>query len=193
MFNGQVVFYDTEGLREITRIDCRNRRGKHSKGRKVTGLHFSPSSGHLLVTTNDSRMRLYDTDDFSMKQKYKGLENSQLQIQASFNDDGSAIICGSDDQHAYVWDISTSKSNSDRNDSYEYFKAGSDIVTVALFAPRSTLEISQHCSDIRDEHLTMQEGDINEATCKPIHQIIVTSGYDGEIKLFENRGQRQSC
>ena len=61
--------------------------------------------------------------------------------------------------------------------------AGSDIVTVALFAPRSTIEISQHCSDIRDEHLTMQEGDINEATCKPIHQIIVTSGYDGEIKV----------
>lgn len=38
---------------------CRNRKGKHRRGRKVTGLEFTPMGNHLLVTTNDSRVRLY--------------------------------------------------------------------------------------------------------------------------------------
>ena len=51
----------------------------------------------LLVTTNDSRIRLIKMDDFSMTCKYKGHVNDNMQIEAQFCNDGSHIICGSED------------------------------------------------------------------------------------------------
>ncbi len=92
LFRGQVLFYQTEGMRYFTQIECRNRRGTYRAGRMVTGLEFRlasrppgtvggavvhgvPSPLEVLVTTNDSRLRLYQTDDFSMIAKFKGLVN----------------------------------------------------------------------------------------------------------------------
>lgn len=48
--------------REVSRrADVKNRRGKTSRGRKITGLQFLPNdSGKLLITSNDSRIRLYN-------------------------------------------------------------------------------------------------------------------------------------
>eukprot|EP01083_Nonionella_stella_P071189 191090_1 len=196
LFNGQCIFYQTNGLKYFTQVDCRNRRGKYSKGRKVTGLSFSPNGKYLLVTTNDSRIRLFDMDDFSMVQKFKGLENGQLQIHATFNEDGGSIICGSDDQHVYIWDTSidvitkAGRSPSDRNDSYEFFKVAQEIVTVALFAPKDSISASQRASDVRDAHLNMLSGVIeDESEKQSIRQIIVTADYNGEITILENRGE----
>ena len=47
LFQGQVFFYHTEGLRYHTQIECRNRRGKFKAGRKVTGLQFMPEERDL--------------------------------------------------------------------------------------------------------------------------------------------------
>jgi hypothetical protein len=35
------------------------------RGRKVTGLVFTAGGSHLLVSTNDSRCRLLNLDDYS--------------------------------------------------------------------------------------------------------------------------------
>ncbi len=43
---------------------------------------------HLLVTTNDSRLRLYEMDGFCAIQKYKGVLNTKMQIKASFSESG---------------------------------------------------------------------------------------------------------
>lgn len=51
----------------------------------------------VLVTTNDSRIRLYNTDDFDMDAKYKGFRNERLQISACFSEDGKQVISGSED------------------------------------------------------------------------------------------------
>lgn len=64
-------------------IDCRNRRGRLRKGRKVTGIVFVNNGAEMLVTTNDSRCRLISLDDFSMTFKYGGLRNNNMQIKAS--------------------------------------------------------------------------------------------------------------
>ena len=158
----QVLFYQTEGMRYFTQIECRNRRGTKKRGCKVSGFAFkrtsvgsidaagtdvgadaavaaaggnsrsagsSPAAGRpsepgvspvfggsvgrgaggvggggagshvpeqLLVTTNDSRLRLYNTDDFGMNAKYKGFANDTLQITATFSEDGKQIISGSE-------------------------------------------------------------------------------------------------
>ena len=40
--------YLAQGLKYITQIDCRNRRGKFAAGRKVTGLHFHPTEHQVI-------------------------------------------------------------------------------------------------------------------------------------------------
>lgn len=62
----------------------------------VVGGAGSHVPEQLLVTTNDSRLRLYNTDDFGMNAKYKGFANDTLQITATFSEDGKQIITGSE-------------------------------------------------------------------------------------------------
>ena len=119
LMNGQVYFYNYEGLKYLTQMNCRNRRGKFKKGTKVTGLTFlkidneSANATHsytfntlppLLVTTNDNRLRLFSLSDFSLRMKYKGLKNTHMQIKANFSDDGKHIICGSEIGGIVVWE-----------------------------------------------------------------------------------------
>lgn len=101
--SGQCIFYRSEGLSYVTQIDCRNRHGKFSGGKKVTGLRFLPDSSNLLVTTCDSRIRLYDMDDKSMRTKFKGLKNERLPIRAEFSEDHRYVICGSEEGDVYIW------------------------------------------------------------------------------------------
>jgi len=167
LYDGQVVFFATENLKYQDQCDCRNRHGKHRKGKKVTGVVFSPDGSHLLVTTNDSRVRLIDVKEKTVVSKIKGMHNEGLQIRAFFGEDGNSVISGSEDQHVYVW---TSISNSDktimaRNDCHESFRAGTDTVTCAQFCPRALINHSK----------------------KPRHMII-SSGFNGELKIFQNTG-----
>eukprot|EP00594_Rhizosolenia_setigera_P020007 CAMPEP_0178979084 /NCGR_PEP_ID=MMETSP0789-20121207/25600_1 /TAXON_ID=3005 /ORGANISM="Rhizosolenia setigera, Strain CCMP 1694" /LENGTH=288 /DNA_ID=CAMNT_0020669059 /DNA_START=206 /DNA_END=1072 /DNA_ORIENTATION=- len=120
--NNGIGAHNGNGLRYYTQIACKNRHGNMSSGKKVTGLAFirkpkisrmdainssrSNESGNseqqygfsdfLLVTTNDSRMRLYSMDDFCMRRKYKGLTIDH-------------VICGSESGHVYIWDTNTQK------------------------------------------------------------------------------------
>uniref|UniRef100_A0A182TSB6 WD repeat-containing protein 44 n=1 Tax=Anopheles melas TaxID=34690 RepID=A0A182TSB6_9DIPT len=57
----------------------------------------------ILVTSNDSRIRLYDLRDLNLSCKYKGYLNSSSQIKASFSHDGKYIISGSENQCIYIW------------------------------------------------------------------------------------------
>jgi WD repeat-containing protein 44 len=190
LYQGQCVFYKTErALRYHTQIDCRNAHGSNRKGKKVTGMAFVPGAagaGELLVTTNDSRMRLYQTEDFSQTYKYKGMVNNQMQIRAVFSQDGDKIICGSETGSVYVWDthsqyvptkMGSLMAKKDRNESYEFFQATSarpPIMTAAAFAPASTFVMA------RPELLVAVEA---ETMCQ---RLIVATDYAGAIRVYEN-------
>lgn len=54
--------------------DVKNRRGKQPRSRKITGLRFHPeAAGQLLVSSNDSRVRLYE--GYTLRAKFKGPTN----------------------------------------------------------------------------------------------------------------------
>jgi hypothetical protein len=62
----------------------------------VTGLDtLAQRPEALLVTTRDSRVRLYNGPLLSVK--YKGHRNKQSRIPATLSPDGTFVICGSDD------------------------------------------------------------------------------------------------
>jgi hypothetical protein len=43
-----------------------------------------PGDEKILVSSNDSKVRLYNLKDKSLMFKYKGVENTSLQIKATF-------------------------------------------------------------------------------------------------------------
>ena len=49
----------------LSRADVKNRRGNSARGRKITGMQFLPQDpSQLLITSNDSRVRLYEGKSF---------------------------------------------------------------------------------------------------------------------------------
>lgn len=182
LYDGLVVLYQSDTLKYFTQIDCKNRAGKHKRGKKVTGLQFTDDGKYLLVTTNDSRIRLYDMSDYSMAAKYKGHRNDGLQIQARFSKDCKYVICGSQSENLYVWNTSNDyvpAFNPDllpsrtrvKSNSYEYFSATTSTVTCALFLPQEAIEIAfPHCK-------------------AKIKHCIATTTWEGDLKFFENRGE----
>ena len=59
----------------------------------------------MLVTTNDSRIRLLSMDTFEMIRKYKGHCNREKQLRASMTSDREYLVCGSDDGTVYVFEL----------------------------------------------------------------------------------------
>ncbi|OZJ05297.1 hypothetical protein BZG36_01949 [Bifiguratus adelaidae] len=107
---GTCLFYETEGLRYNTQIALSSpqKHGTQKVNCKITGIEpmpgMPPGKEKLLVTSNDSRIRLINIKDKSIECKYKGLENYNSQIRASFSDNSKHVICASEDRHVYIWD-----------------------------------------------------------------------------------------
>ncbi|KAL7066240.1 hypothetical protein ACR3K2_33220 [Cryptosporidium serpentis] len=122
--NGGVAFYDTRTLKYRCDIDCRNRRGKSSKGRKVSGLCWKKDNKGVLVTTNDSRIRLFNLNDVSTFAKYKGHVNKETLISAEMSTNEDMIVCGSENGYICTWNVfnfsgkDSSWYSLDRNNSY---------------------------------------------------------------------------
>ncbi|RYP68485.1 hypothetical protein DL771_006637 [Monosporascus sp. 5C6A] len=153
-FNGLCMFYETVGLKYQTQIHVRSSRGKNARGSKITGIRtmgFHPEAPDgqvkVLITSNDSRIRIYDLQDKTLQVKIKGHENSCNQIKASFSDDGKYIICGSEDRKAFIWSTAATELDKDDRRPYEYFEAHAHAVTEAVFAPTQTRQLLQASND----------------------------------------------
>jgi WD40 repeat protein len=170
LLNGLCMFYETEGLKLSSQIHVRSSRGKNAKGSKITGIQTmaipppnpidtahlqppgsasasvasadvaSPREVRVLITSNDSRIRIYSLRDKSLDVKLKGHENLCSQIAATFSDDGKHVICGSEDRKTFIWSLTGSDALVQDKDKppCEYFEAHGEIVTTALFAPTKT-------------------------------------------------------
>ena len=228
---GRCRFYGVEknSLEYEAQLDVKNARGQHSRGKKITGLQFltatttsgggkkagsaggltnsSGRPGPLLITSNDSRIRLYE--GYTLKYKYKGHTNRNTQIRASFSPGGEYVMCGSDDGWVYLWNTLGSHIHSVGNSgggiqerekvgAYECFYANGDTVTVAVFAPCAAHRSMD--DDANDEIQPVGQNDAADDEKKQKKrmmksdgggargQVIVTAGYTGELRIYENIG-----
>ncbi|QDZ17522.1 WD40 repeat domain-containing protein [Chloropicon primus] len=224
-YKGKCRFYSVEGnqFEYITQMDVKNTRGKNSRGKKITGLQYMPGVDRfLLVTSNDSRIRMYD--GFTLCCKYKGHRNANSQIASGFSPGGGFVACGSEDGSVCIWStINTfipsvnpfyTGYRSDKNASFESFLASDDIVTSAVFAPHhdnvtisgnlgiapptkaaealvkpslKRLGLGKTKADQERED-AQRAGETAMRAAAAVGQTIVTSGFSGEIRVFENVG-----
>lgn len=149
----------------------------------------------LLITTNDSRLRLVGTSDFCMVRKYKGHLNSSLQIRAKFSESGNFIISGSEAKTCNIWNTATRRNPLnvnvtglnmyDKVKSYEAFEATKcdpPIVTDASFVPacsaKSAIMISGLFPSLKS--LDSVSHDLSSS-------MILTTDYAGTIRVFLQR------
>jgi WD40 repeat protein len=152
---GLCMFFETEGLKYQTQIHVRSTRGQNSKGSKITGIQaFNSSDGDtkVLITSNDSRIRLYNFRDKSLELKFRGNENNCSQIRASLSDDGRYVVCGSEDKKAYIWSLHQGSGERRDKTPVEMFDAHNTVATVVCMAPMKT---RQHLSRSEDPVYTL--------------------------------------
>ncbi|TQV94409.1 hypothetical protein V2A60_002559 [Cordyceps javanica] len=150
LLSGICLFYETEGLKNPWQIHVRSSRGKNAKGSKITGIRtktIATQGSHqaadvkVLISSNDSRVRIYSLKTRMLEAKFKGHENMSSQIHARFSDDGQFVTSGSEDRKAYIWDISHPELEVRDKQPYECFDAHPEVVTVALMAPIATKQL----------------------------------------------------
>ncbi|VDN02928.1 unnamed protein product [Thelazia callipaeda] len=188
--DGRCFFYTTDQLKYHTVIDVRSSRGKNARGHKVTGL--AVHGDKLLVTSNDSRIRMYDLRDMALTCKFKGAQNERSQIRASFSPDGKHIVCGSEDRFIYVWTTADLPSSlavrKDRNDSWQRLRGHSACVTVAIFAPRPQLFLNLLEQRRSGDDKTEQSKSSKNTSDRQIHgDVIISADLSGSIRIFVNR------
>ena len=179
---GNCHYYGTENFKfEYQRqLQVKNARGRKGVGRKITGIEFMPGdSKKLLVTANDSRIRLYD-DRSALSCKYKGHLNQNAQIKATFSPDGEFILSGSEQPDVFLWKTEPKESQScacasgptPKQHSHEKVALKERHVTSAVFAPEK-LRASRAFP-------------LEELNSSSLGLIIVSAGYSGRIEVFEN-------
>ncbi|XP_036126692.1 WD repeat-containing protein 44 [Molossus molossus] len=198
-YDGRCIFYDTEHLKYHTQIHVRSTRGRNKVGRKITGIEPLPGENKILVTSNDSRIRLYDLRDLSLSMKYKGYVNSSSQIKASFSHDFSYLVSGSEDKYVYIWstyhDLSKFTSvRRDRNDFWEGIKAHNAVVTSAIFAPNPSLMLSL---DVQPEKSESEDTEVLDTMPSGIMktdntEVLLSADFTGAIKVFINKRKNVS-
>lgn len=151
---GLCMFYDTEGLKWQAQLHVKSTRGQNAKGSKVTGIqatYWPPGSDSgevkLLVSSNDSRVRIYNLKDKSLELKFRGHENNCSQIRATFADSSGHIICGSEDCKAYIWSTDIPEGEKRNQKPVEMFEAHSTITTCTIIAPVQTRQLLSASED----------------------------------------------
>ncbi|CAF2993969.1 unnamed protein product [Rotaria socialis] len=155
-FDGRFLFY-TDSLQYDTVINISdkdgsrsNRSRKRRKPSKITGIESMNShNSKVLITSNDSRIRLYNIRTKEIERKYRGYSNTSSQIRASFSYDDRYIISGSEDSWFYIWRTEPNNNGSDSplnakltrkqrryfDRAYERIRVHNTMVTSAIFAP----------------------------------------------------------
>ncbi|XP_045535488.1 WD repeat-containing protein 44 isoform X1 [Papilio machaon] len=202
-YDGRCIFYTTDQLKYHTQIDVRSTRGKNSTGRKISGIEPMPNDDKILVTSNDSRIRLYDLRDLNLSCKYKGYVNVSSQIKASFSHDGKYIVSGSENQCIYIWktyhDYSKFSSvRRDRNDFWEGIKAHNAVVTCAVFAPNpdhmirmiaereAEANMADKTPEEREEAKAAEGGMVSSSQTG---HVLVSADFNGCIKVFVHKAK----
>jgi WD40 repeat protein len=151
--HGVCNFYETEGLKYQTQIHVRSAYGKNAKPSKICSIDTINMSEReradvkLLISSNDSRIRLYNFRDKSLETKFKGHKSEERIIKAQFSDNGQYIVGGSEDKAAFIWSMGPSESEKPSQRPVEFFEATTSQTTCAILAPTKARQMLGQSDD----------------------------------------------
>ncbi|KAK8895127.1 WD repeat-containing protein 44 [Tritrichomonas musculus] len=143
-FNGFCFFYNSSDFSYNTQFISGPRNKKLTAGKKITCVLFV-NEDQFLVATNDSRIRLYSIQNYSVVRKYLGHVSSEAQMKISLSPDHQYIMGTSETKGSvFIWPVdhencfskggAGSKFKRDRSKTYEGFALGKKItVSSAIF------------------------------------------------------------
>lgn len=106
-YNGRLVYLLTQNLKVRRTAQVGN--SLKPKGTlKITGMKVLTRQNAeplVLVSSNSNRVRFYNLRDLSLERRFRGPRNEYSHTAANISDDGTMIICGSEDHRTYVWSI----------------------------------------------------------------------------------------
>lgn len=199
--NGQVYFYEITAneMKYFTATECYT---KAKKAQKVTGIVYdeidkNDEQGHgaktVIVSTNDNKIRVFDTQTYQMIAKYTGTHNEKgLQISAHCNSD--YLICGSDNESCRIWKMGHREQRYTKGlfRSRNYFKCEKHLswtvspgcaVTVTRFAP-SILDSKDKHRGTMEYVCRWHEESLKEK--RKIEDVIIAGTENGELFVYLN-------
>lgn len=78
-------------------------------GFPITSIDLAKNKKCLLVSSTDSKIRIFDLDTGEMLNEYSGHINTNYRTQSRYLMDEKCVISGSEDGKLYVWDIISAK------------------------------------------------------------------------------------
>ncbi|QPG76027.1 hypothetical protein FOA43_003413 [Brettanomyces nanus] len=206
--HGYFYILSLVGLKEVSAFQIRHK----NKCPRITGIDAFVKNGDtkVLVTTNDSRVRLFSFEKKCLQVRYSGYDNDYSMIRARASEDDSFIISGSEDGWAYMWEIYDGKDQSVdppsgalknlpkeiasffkdescqlKNKHYGAFHIHHTRCNAAIFAPRTTsklLELSDDpIFDLRNKYGALAETLEDEDLSSAI---IVSTDNKGTIRVL---------
>lgn len=104
IYGSDIVVGSVDGYTRI--FDVRNAQlTSNLIGHPVTSVTQSRDGQSLLVSSLDSCIRLMDTVDGKLLQKYKGHANEQYRFSSCLAHDDSLVLSSSEDGYIYIWDF----------------------------------------------------------------------------------------
>ena len=114
---GNVLFCSAKDFVLEKKLNIASIHGKKSRD-AITGFAFRAREPVFLVSSTDGYLRLYDSKTLKLRKMLKGFTNTgTLRMSAGFSDDGTYVVCGSEDKSIYVWNtnqIGETSSDSDK-------------------------------------------------------------------------------
>jgi WD40 repeat protein len=148
-YNGFCFFYAMPDFRYVTQFIAGPRRKKRTSNKKVTSIVFRNAT-QFFVSTNDSRIRLYSSDNFSVIRKYLGHVSEQANQRVSYSAKCDLRLSGSEKGGGvFIWPVEheqffqswVSAFSRDRSTTFEGILLGKKtFVTAAMFTSDATLE-----------------------------------------------------
>jgi WD40 repeat protein len=148
-YNGVCFFYALPDFRYVTQFIAGPRKKKKISNKKITSIAFV-SDSQFLVSTNDSRIRLYSSENFSVIRKYVGHVTEHAQQRMTLSCDGGLLAIGSEQKgDVFIWPLDhephfkgggLTAFSRDRSKTAEGFSLGKKVeVTVVLMTAQNTL------------------------------------------------------
>ena len=149
--DAQCILFDAtskSGISFHSQFKVCSRRGPRSAGEKISGIEHVEIGGqdYLLVTSNDSRLRMYSMRAGKQICKYVGgfRNTSGSQLCAHMTADFKSILMGSEDGTLVIFERG-SMGKDERIEDWAGFKAFSTPITCSIIAPQEANSLLVGC------------------------------------------------